>query len=927
MFYRLLIILLAGVHAAAAQDTSFRLVVCDASSHEPVSAATIKIKMKDGNTAFRSGITSPQGIFSCPPLPDGSYMLHVRSLGYPDTLHHFTTAKPLPDTFFLSRGAGLQLKEVTVHDNTPPVQMQGDTIVYNANKFRTKENAVVEDLLRKLPGVKVGRDGSIKAQGETVQRVLVDGKEFFGSDPAVATRNLPADMIDKVQVLDKKSEMAEFTGVADGQEEKTINLVTKKNRKRGYFGNTHAGAGTDDRYEGGLNVNSFRNDLQLSLLAKGNNVNKSGFSASELIRYAAQNRELFNNLPSSAFSELMRMKGVQVQGNPEALAELARPTGYTDVRFGGVNFNNDWKDRFKWRSSYFFNESLTRNNFDHYRKYRFADTAYNYQQSGNTDSRNTNHRISLSADVKFSQRTSLKISPRLNATISRNGEARAFRSFSPEGKSLLNEGEQHTNNKNANRIINTDILFRHRLGKAGRTLVLHIIPEYFRQEGRLLNRMTSEIYNVPGAPLSTRTDQQTRDNTDVHSVNGNVVYTEPLSATHSLQIGQRLFYSDKDYDRQVMNRGSSGLPDQPDPLLSDLFSASKLQYNGKLSLAGMYKKLTYTAGLSLQQSTIHGSSAAKGYNVNGRYRALLPEVYAEWKTRSKSKLTFRYEMNANAPGVAALQPLEDNSDPLYVRRGNPALQQEKSQRWTLSYNQFDIVKGNNMYMNGSFTFSNSAITDSTSIDVSTGRQLTIPVNVRGNYNAALTMGKSYNIGKNGSSFSTGINIAATRNTVFNNGVPNRNLSFTITPDISLNYYLGDRISLALDGSAAYNTRRFSGARFQPEKNWMLTYGLETNIMLPLGMMLEANADCFSALGMATGYNNNIVLVNTALVKDIAKGFSLRAEARDLFNKNESISRITGNGFIEDRKNNALGRYFLLSLTYKFRHFPKPDKQL
>jgi hypothetical protein len=898
---------------------SLQTFVYDASNGKPLPGAMLSLRAAGDTIVIHSGISDQQGKISFPNIRKAKYDLLIHSLGYQDQKRSVSVPDTWPERIALT--PGLTLKEVIITEDIPPVRMKGDTVEYNAAKFKTKENAVVEDLLCKLPGVKVERDGSIKAQGEQVQRILVDGKEFFGNDPTIATRNLPADMIDKVQVLDKQSDMAEFTGVADGQQTKTINLVTKKNRKRGFFGNASAGAGTDNRYEGGFNANSFVGDMQFSGLLKGNNVNKSGFSASELMKLLMKDNNMLQNLPPAAFSELARMKGVRMEGDGGAIAEMARPVGLTDTKFGGVNFNNDW-DNFKLRSSYFFNDNHSRNSYDYARQYRLQDTAYNYLQAGNTAGDRTSQRIDMSGEIKFNERTSLKISPHIDLSSNRNVEDRSYHSFTADGVKLLNEGTQRTNSNNKQQLLTTDILLRHRLAKPGRTLVLNVKPEYYHNNGETNNRSASNFYNLPGGQKQDITDQQRKDKGDVYSVNTNIVYTEPLSRTLSLQAGQMFYYSAGQYNRLVNNRDAEGKYTEPDELLSDIYDTHTWQYTSKLSLAGNHKRLLYTIGAGWQQYNIRGSSDIKGYQVNSNYRALLPEAYAEWKRNKTSKITLRYNMDANAPSVTDLQPLKDNSDPLYIRRGNPLLQQKKIQHLSLSYNTFKLRGDHSFYAKVDFIYYNRDITDSSNIEISSGRQRIIPVNVGGNFNGSLSAGKSIGIGSNGSSFTAGISTGYTRRITFTNDLTNINQTLSITPDMDVNYYLGDHINISARGSASWNIRRFSGTPLVPQKNWLLMYGVESIVTLPWNITMEAGTDGFSSLGMASGYNNTVLLLNAAVTKGIGKLFSLRAEARDLLNRNTSISRINDNGYIEDRKNNALGRYFLLSAVYKFRHFPK-----
>ncbi len=896
---------------------SLQTFLYDVSNKHPLHGATIQV-LRAGDTAtIRTGISNQQGKIALAALPNGKYELHIHSLGYQDK--HIAVILPgsWPDSIALN--PGMTLKEVTITDNVPAVRMKGDTLEYNANKFKTKDNAVVEDLLRKLPGVNVDRDGTIKAQGKEVQKILVDGKEFFGSDPTIATRNLPADMIDKIQVLDKQSETAEFTGIADGQQVKTINLVTKKNRKRGFFGNASAGIGTDSRYEGGVNINSFMGDMQLSALLKANNVNKSGFNAAELLKLIMQDKEMLKNLPPAALSELSRMKGVRIEGNQSAIAEIARPVGLTDTKFGGLNFNNDW-NHLKFRSSYFFNDNHSSNTYDYTRQYRLPDTSYNYIQTGNNRSNFTNQRVDLSGDIRFSARTSLKIMPNVNFNTNTNQQDRQYQSFNADGKTLLNEGSQFTSGNSQQQLFNTNFLLRHRFAHPGRTILLEAKPGYYHNNGEIYNTSASIFYNMPGGKYQENVDQKREDKADVYSLNTNVLYTEPLSRTLSLQAGQQFYYSQGKYDRLVFNRSTTDHYSDPDQLLSDRYDANSWQYTSKLLLAGNYKRFIYTFGTGWQQYYLKGNSDFKGYHVNANYNALLPEAYADWKPDKYAKLSLRYRMETTAPSVSDLQPLQDNSDPLYIRQGNPLLQQKKMQRINLSYNSFRL-NGQGFFVNGDFSYFNNDITDSISIFSSSGKQLIKPVNVSGNFNVSLAAGRSMSIDRNGSSFTAGMSAAYSTRTTFMNQLSNTNRTITITPEMQLNYYLGDHINLSARGSASWNKRSFTGSPLLPEQNWLLLYGVESIVTLPANITLEAGTDGFSALGMAAGYNNTILLLNAAITKGIGKSFSIRAEARDLLNRNTSINRINGNGYIEDRKNNALGRYFLLSAIYKFRHFP------
>ncbi|WP_293309461.1 outer membrane beta-barrel protein [Pedobacter sp. UBA5917] len=909
-----------------AQQEKINSKILDGNTGLSLTHVLVKIRLLTDTAINYSSLTDETGTISFAKIRKGDYELKIHAMGYTDTLIRFSIPegkfKALPPIVYLQPNNGIQLKDVIIKDNTPPVRMKGDTVEYNATKFKTKENAVAEDLLRKLPGVSIDKSGAIKAQGETVERILVDGKEFFGSDPTVATRNLPADMIQRVQVLDKKSDMEEFTGVKDGQKVKTINLITKKNMKRGYFGNANAGLGNNGHYEGGTNINSFLNETQASLILKGNDINKSGFSPTELIKLLSQNRDALSSLPPAALSELLRMKGVSLQGSSDAIAALVRPVGITDTKYGGVNFNNDWGDRLKLRSSYFFNHNNTTENFDYLRQY-LVQAPYSYLQAGDRNTINASQRIDMSIDTRLSKRLSVKISPKVNLSTAKNNSNTVFSSVrTGDNAGKINDGTQFLNISTNNDLFSGNAMFKYQFAKKSRTMVLDLKPEYFGNRSNYLNHFTNNIYAAPGNTMES-IDQQTLNTGNVYSINGNLVFTEPLSKNLFLQAGQRFYLSDGKYLRTVSNKeAGTGRYDLTDDRLSDNFSSGRREYNTKVSLSGGYKKLNYTISSLWKQSTVKGHSILKSYEVDKSYQAFLPSLFAELRLSKQQKLTLNYSTETNLPSVSDLQPLEDNSDPLFIRKGNPELDQEKTQNISFGFNAFKPTTGNTLYANLQIMRYSKQIVSNTIINVATGKQLIIPVNLKGNYNVSLNAGNSFKVDNDGSSLTAEFNAGYAKNGIMNNGILNDVRVFSLTPQLTFNYYLGNRISLGLKGSAAWNSRKFSMASQLPEKNWLLNYGAESVVILPFNSTLEASVDVLSALGLSNGYNNNVVLLNTGLSRMLGKQFSLKAEAMDLLNRNQAINRISNSGYIEDRKNNALGRYFQFSAIYKFRHFPR-----
>src|SRR5438552_1799981 len=337
----------------AQKNGSVKGVAFDTISKQPIVAATITILEKKDSSLVSFTITDNAEQFELKGIPNGEYRLLITHVGYHNSNTFFAITDENKNADLgniIMNDINKVLKEVVITDEAPPVTLINDTIQYNAGSFKTQPNANVEQLLKKLPGVKVEKDGTIKAQGEKVNRVLVDGKEFFGNDPKMASKNLPADAVDKVQVYDKQSDQAQLTGFDDGNYEKTINLKLKKDKKKGMFGKVNAGGGTNERYEAKFNLNSFKGARQFSAIGMGNNTNAEGFSFMDILNFTG---------------ELARMQRGSNGGNininisnDDAAAMGAggcRNSGINTVWGGGLNYNNIIGSKTDFQSNYFYN--------------------------------------------------------------------------------------------------------------------------------------------------------------------------------------------------------------------------------------------------------------------------------------------------------------------------------------------------------------------------------------------------------------------------------------------------------------------------------------------------------------------------------------------------------------------------------------------
>lgn len=810
-----------------------------------------------------------------------------------------------------------QLKEVVVKGKAD-IRAKGDTLEYDAAHYKTKDNAVVEELLRKLPGVRVDRAGNIIAQGETVQKILVDGKEFFGNDPTIATRNLPADMVSKIQVLDKASDQAAFTGVDDGHNTKTINIITKKDRKKGYFGNVSAGGGTSDRYDAGMNVNSFSGNQQLSLLLKSNNVNKSGFSASELLRMAGNNPEIFDQLPSYALSEVLKMKGVQaITSDPEEVAQLTNPTGLNNTLYGGVNYNNDFAHDVALRSSYFFNRFNSQNNYDYQRYYQLPDTAYHYRQQGNEKEVNNNHRVNGSIYLPLNKNSSIKISPGVYTLQSSQTSERTYTSFNNDLTQLLNEGIQYNHTTQHSLQSTADILFQHKFLKERNTLSVTISPTWLKGDEQSQNIAYSHIYNIK-APSADTIHQQLNKQNQGFLLNNNIVYTLPLSTNYTLQLGENFYYNNTRHQQTALNYDQQQQAyTLPDARYDDDLTATVYKSSPAVTLSAKYKRFNYTAEMALQTAWQQGQSATKQYRINNTYHTLLPRIYAKYQFSRARKISLDYRTDALLPTVSQLQPVTDISDPLYIRKGNTGLQPAIRRSLQASYLVTNAGTGSytNIQLNESTVqhqFTDYHITDS-----STGKQLIYPVNTNGYANTNISFQHFFKTDEEGSGITYGVQLTYNAYPSWFNGILRKNRQYSLSPDVNFNYYPNNYLNITAHINTAYNNNPLLQQRY-----WLFNYDLSAIATLPWNMQAESEWIGYTTSGLSKNYNTTSILWNATLSKSIGKKYTLKAMATDLLRQNKNIRRFMRDGYTEDQRNDLLGQYYMVSLVYQLRNFKK-----
>ncbi|HET6766254.1 MAG TPA: outer membrane beta-barrel family protein [Chitinophagaceae bacterium] len=903
--------------AAIAQKTgSVKGLVFDTITKQPVAGATITVLQRSDSSLVTFSMTNNRGEFSLTNLGYGDYRLLVTHVNY-HNVNKFFTIKDASRSIDLGlievSDKNKVLEEVVVMAEAPPVTLIGDTVQYNAGSFKSKPNAVVEDLLKKMPGIQVEKDGTVKAQGQTVNRVLVDGKEFFGNDPKIATKNLPADAVDKVQVYDKQSDMAQLTGFDDGQSEKTINLKLKKDKKKGVFGKVNAGGGTNERYQTRFNVNSFKGARQMSVIGMGNNTNAEGFSFMDILSFSGGMNQLGGGTGGNIninMSSSNALSGAMGGGNNNAIN-----TSWA----GGANYNNIIGTKMEAQSNYFFSRYNPVTDQKLSRQYILPDSTYFYNQNSRKNSLSYTHRFNLTYDYLIDSLHSLKFTPTLSLQHAKNNSLSAYETLSAE---LLRSNYGRSDNYDATDGYNFNgtLLFRKKFKRKGRTFSASLGSTLNNSEGDGELESVNLFYNRQGSLVKTDSiNQHSFSESEVRGYNTRAAYTEPLFKRSLLELSvsksESRSFSDKityDYNR------NSGKHDVVNPLLTNNYENIYGTMTAGIRLRTQKKKYNYSFGLTWQNADLKGTikSGVKDSVITKTFYNLLPNARFQYNFTRFKNFQLDYRASTNQPSVSQLQPLPDISNPLNIRVGNPGLKQEFMHRINASYTAINPFRNKSLFWFSNYSFTNNRIVNYDLVD-SFGRKITTPVNVDGVYNLnnQLSVGLPLRSIKASLNFNTGVGYSKTIQ--FINTVRNNIYNISIDPRIQISKSFRDKFDLTLSGGFTYNKAKYSLQGSLNNNYLTQDYGIDIGWQLPKNFYLSTDFRYTISSQRSEGFNAKVPLWNAAFSKLFLKynRGEIKISVYDLLNENESIVRNTNSNYIEDQNNLVLQRFFLLSFTY------------
>jgi hypothetical protein len=908
------LMVILGIGNLNAQSTaSVTGVVFDTISKKGLAYSTVSIVHQKDSTLVSFTRADSAGKFKLSALPKGNYLITFSYVGYvPLWLPVKLSETEQLDLGKLILTDLLNASNVTVTARRPPVTINNDTVDFNTENFKTQPNAVVEDLLKKLPGVTVDKDGTVKVNGQKVNRILVNGKEFFTGDPKIATKNLDADAVDKVQVFDKKSDRAEFTGMEDGQSEKTINLKLKKDRDNSTFGRVTAGAGTDKRFDAQANLNNFKGDRQLSFIGMGNNTNKQGFSINDVMNFTG---DLARGMRNGGGVNI-RLGGDDNGGLPIS-GMGPNQQGVADTYSGGLNYNNIWKKKTDLNINGMFSDVNLVTDRDINRKNVLPGNNFDYVSKSSNAKHNQQQRVNAILDQKIDSFTSVRFTPQL--AFQKNANRAISNYVSTNDKGLkINEGSSNSSSVSDAVNFNSNLLFRHKFKKKGRTISSTTSLAYnsSKQDGNL--KTTNRFY-IAGIPLPDSIVNQTnlRDAT-TRSIGTNLVYTEPIGLKSLLEVNGFYNTNNGESKRDTYDyNGSSGKFDIKNTALSNDFRNIYNYGGGGASIRANFKKFSLTAGTNIQFSELESINNTNGFVINQKFTDLLPLVNVQYKRKNTSSIGFNYNTSTTQPSTFQLQPVADISDPLNTYIGNPNLKRSYSHNLSLNMSSIDIYTQNNLFAFISYNQVNDAIVTSDEIKQN-GARVSTPVNANGNFILVGNVSAGFPVKKIKSRVDIGLGANVSRTMSFVNGDPNAIDNYSITPNFGYQFVLDTSFDISLSARINFNTAKYS---LQPQLNNQFlqqVYGIDVTNYFLGGFVLNNNLDVTINSGRSDGFNATVPLWNVSLAKSFLKykRGEFKLSVFDLLNQNQGINRTANQNFIQDTRYNVLQRYFMLSFSYR-----------
>ncbi len=912
--------------------------VVDSLDSKPLPGATLSIISLSSNQSYNA-ISDKSGFFKINIPEPGRYELKVTYIGYDAYSKRINLGKEAKQNLgkILMRQSDIQAKEIQVIGDAPIGEQKGDTTEFRAESFKTLPDATAEDLVKKMPGVQVEPDGTVKAKGEEVKRVLVDGKPFFGDDPTATLRNLPAEIIDRVQIFDQMSEQAQFTGFDDGQRDRTLNLLTRANRRTGQFGRFNAGYGLENKYNAGANLHIFDANRRLSFLGMSNNVNQQNFSPQDISMmygggtgFRGQFLRMFGTAPVSP--GFLRGFSASRSGGFGSFF-FGQQEGISTTHAFGINYNDYWSEKINVSGSYFFNYGLNNNEQITNREiFSKQDETQLYNQKDISESIRRNHRFNFRIEYKIDTSSSLIIRPSMFIQASNIISNMDALTMTESFQELINSAS-HNNSNNETYNFSNEILLRHKFQTPGRTISVSLNTNINNRDG--INWQFSQNNYTIASLISDTINQTSFLPNNGLGLTLKTVYTEPLAYRHqmlfSYDVGNNLSNSDKEtYSFDYEDN------DYTNPVLhlTNQFDNTYITQRIGTGYRMFDEKRNFTIQFELQKAQLTNRQWMP-YHFDNTYifTNFLPSLSYNHKFSQQENLRINYRSSTNQPSITQLQNVLDISNPLQISTGNPNLKQSYSHFIMANYSNFSSDFRNVFMLFSSINIASDYIASSIILspkdtiiegitNLPAGVQFTKPVNLDGYYmfNTFISYGTPLSFISSNINLSIGGIYSRTPGLI--NNLENISNSYNFNLMLNLSSNISHELDFTLSSRASFSTtvntvrkdlnNRYNNFWTRANLNWIFWEGFFIQV--------ELNNQIYT--GLTGNLNTNYTLLNLSLGKKLLPNdqAEIKLYIFDLLKQNRNIITNVSDYYYEFVQNKVLTQYLMLSFTYNLRNF-------
>ncbi|MEO9966134.1 MAG: outer membrane beta-barrel protein [Reichenbachiella sp.] len=865
-----------------------------------VGARVLLINIKD-STQSKYGIANDKGEFLIQNLQRAFYRLHITSLGFKTHTQILRVTNSELDLGQIRLTADVEiLDEVQIKGAVIPVEQKGDTVLYNAEAFSVNPDASTRDLVTKMPGIMVD-DSGVTANGESIQQVLLDGKRFFGQDPLLSLNTIPAEVVEKIEVFDQQSEQSQFTGFDDGNTTKTMNVVTKVDRGQGQFGKLYGGYGSDDRYKIGGQLNSFKKESRLTLLAMSNDINQQNFSEEDLVGVA------------SARSGRRESGGALMTGIQN---------GITETNSLGSNLSKEWGEKVKLEGSYFFNQTNNVQDQELSRETFLEDQSQFYTEEQIKEADNYNHRFNSRFFYNINENNNLIVHPSLSFQ-KYIGQESTLGETSIDDGGFTNQTQNNFTSEDEALSFENKLIYQHKFEKIGRSISLEFDMERnTKKNSSLYHDLTTDSVII----YSTDRNE--------YEFGGSISYAEPIGNTALLSASYEIDYDNRNLSKEAFDGRFGSTETESISSLTNDFDSDYTRHRYSLEFSNRSYDLFYRFGVTYQYATLLGEDGLPGNTrFQQSFHNFLPIIVGRLEFGDGANITFRYRTSTSAPSVTQLQNVLDNSNPLFWSIGNPLLKQSYTHNIFLRYTKTNSDK-NTTFSNFTYTqiledYLTSATYVLTEDSVYTedlyiprGTQISQPVNMDGYWQVSNNTSFGMLLPAIKTNINTTVGVSYTRQPGMTNGILNHSNTYSGNVRLALTSNIDENT----DFNVYYDlsTNKVTNSIQEVSNSRYLTHvlGAKANIIFWKMFVFRTDLTYENYQGVNESFDTEYFLWNMSLAKKFLKNNQAELELSvfDLLNQNRDVSQTVGSSYLQEKRTEVLRQYLMLTFTYQLRNF-------